>query len=100
MIKPLGNIILVKKINTGEKTTKTGLVLSATFSDSGPSMGKVISVGNGEANYKGDVIAILDISEGDIVYFPEHAGTNIEDDEGNKFLLVNSKNILAIKETE
>ena len=100
MIKPLGNIILVKKINTGEKTTKTGLVISATFSDNGPSMGEVIAVGGGEANYKGEVIPILEISEGEIVYFPEHAGTNIEDDEGNKFLLVNSKNILAIKENK
>ena len=32
-----------------------------------------------------------------MVYYPEHSGTDIEDDEGNKYLLINYKNILAIK---
>ncbi len=98
MIKPLGNILLVKKIESAEKTTKTGLVISAAFSDTGPSQATVIAVGNGEANYKGDVIPINDIDVGDIVYFPDHAGTDIEYEDGTKYVLVNCKNILAIKE--
>jgi co-chaperonin GroES (HSP10) len=98
MIKPLGNILLIKKIESSEKTTKTGLVISAAFSDQGPSQGTVIAVGNGEANYKGDVIPINDIDVGDIVFFPAHAGTDIEDEDGTKYVLVNCKNILAIKE--
>ena len=98
MIKPLGNILLVKKIESAEKTTKTGLVISAAFTDTGPSQGTVISVGNGEANYKGDVIPINDIDVGDIVFFPDHAGTDIDDEDGNKYILVNCKNVLAIKE--
>ena len=98
MIKPLGNILLVKKIGSSEKTTKTGLVISAAFSDSGPSQGTVIAIGNGEANYKGDVIPINDIDVNDIVFFPAHAGTDIEDEDGTKYVLVNCKNILAIKE--
>lgn len=98
MIKPLGNILLVKKIESAEKTTKTGLVISAAFSDTGPSQATVIAVGNGEANYKGDVIPVNDIDVGDIVYYPDHAGTDIEDEDGTKYILVNCKNILAIKE--
>jgi co-chaperonin GroES (HSP10) len=98
MIKPLGNIILVKKIESAEKTTKTGLVISAAFTDTGPSKGTVIAVGNGEANYKGDVIPINDIDVGNIVFFPDHAGTDIEDEDGTKYILVNCKNVLAIKE--
>ena len=98
MIKPLGNILLVKKIESAEKTTKTGLVISAAFTDTGPSQGIVIAVGNGEANYKGDVIPINDIDVGDIVFFPDHAGTDIDDEDGNKYILVNCKNVLAIKE--
>jgi co-chaperonin GroES (HSP10) len=87
MIKPLGNILLVKKIESAEKTTKTGLVISAAFTDTGPSQGTVIAVGNGEANYKGDVIPINDIDVGDIVFFPDHAGTDIDDEDGNSIFL-------------
>lgn len=98
MIKPLGNLLLIEKIETSEKTTKTGLVISSAFADTGPAQGKVLAVGEGEANYKGEVIPILNISEGDHVYFPDHSATDIEDEQGNKYILVNCKNILAVKE--
>ena len=97
MIKPLGQMLLIEKIELGDKTTTTGLVISAAFSDSGPKTGKVIDLGDGEYNYKGDLIPILGIDIDDIVYYPEHGGTEIEDDDGNKFLLINSKNIIAKK---
>ena len=97
MIKPLGGILLVEQIEVGEKTTKTGLVLSHSYSEQGPKMGKVIDMGNGEQNYKGELLTIPDITIGDTVYYPDHAGTQIEDEDGNKFLLINSKNILAKK---
>lgn len=97
MIEPLGNMVLLEKIETGDKTTATGLVISAAFASQGPKQGKVISMGGGEQNYKGDIIPIPDIMEGDVVYYPEHAGTDIEDEDGKKYLLIVSKNILAIK---
>lgn len=97
MIKPLGNLLLIEKIETGDKVTQSGLVISAAFSDQGPSVGKVIDMGDGEQNYKGDIIPIPDIDINDIVYFPAHAGVDIEDEDGKKYLLVISKNILAIK---
>ena len=103
IFKPLRDGILVRNMDFGERKTASGLIVLSDDGKTGgihPRWGEVIAVGNGEANYKGDVIPIMEISEGDIVYFPEHAGTVIEDDEGNKFLLVNSKNILAIKENE
>ena len=100
MIKPLGGIVLVKEIEVGEKTTKTGLVISSTIVNSGPKMGTVLAVGEGEANYKGEVIPVLNVKVGDVVYYPEHTGINIEDEDGTKYLLVNSKNILAIKEQQ
>lgn len=97
MIKPIGAMLLVKKIETGEKTTKTGLVLSAAFADQGPSQAEVIDMGNGEANYRGELIPISDLDIGDIIFYPEHSGTDIEDEEGNKFLLLHSKQIIAKK---
>jgi len=97
MIKPIGAMLLVKKIETGEKTTKTGLVISAAFAEQGPSQAEIIDMGNGEANYRGELIPIGDLDIGDIIFYPEHSGTDIEDDEGNKFLLLHSKQVIAKK---
>ena len=97
MIKPIGAMLLIKKIETGEKTTSTGLVISAAFSDQGPSKGTVIDMGDGEYNYKGDLIPIGGININDVVYYPEHAGTDIEDEDGTKYLLLNAKNVIALK---
>jgi co-chaperonin GroES (HSP10) len=98
MIRPLGNMLLITKIDSGEKTTKGGLVISSVISDTGPKIGKVVSKGQGESNYKGEVIPINEINVEDLVYYPEHSGTDIEDEDGNKYLLINCKNILAVKE--
>lgn len=98
MIKPIGAMLLVKKIEAGEKTTSTGLVLSAAFSDQGPSKGTVVQMGEGEYNYKGDLIPIGGIKVGDVVLYPEHSGTEVEDDDNTKYLLLNAKNVLGIKE--
>lgn len=96
-IKPLGNMLLIEQIEVGDKTTSTGLVISAAFADNGPAKGTVIAIGGGEQNYKGDIIPVPEISVGDVVYYPKHAGADIEDEDGKKYLLVVSKNILAIK---
>ena len=97
MIKPIGSMLLVEKIEHGDKTTKTGLVISAAFTDSGPKQGKVIDMGNGEFNYKGELIPILGIDIDDIIYYPDHSGTDIEDEEGNKYLLLSNKHVRAKK---
>ena len=97
MIIPIGAMLLVKKIESGEKTTKAGIVLTSSFADVGPRQGEVIDMGEGEANYKGEIIPIHGVSIGDIVYFPEHGGPDIEDEDGNKFILMHSKNVIAKK---
>lgn len=96
-IKPMGSMLLIQKIEMGEKTTKTGLVLSSAFTDQGPLQGTVLAIGDGEYNYKGDLIPVHGIAVDDVVYFPEHTAIDIEDEEGNKYLLLNTKNVLAIK---
>lgn len=96
-IKPLGNMLLIEPIEVGDKTTSTGLVIAAAFVDNGPAKGTVVAMGEGEQNYKGEIIPIPEINVGDTVYYPKHAGTDIEDEDGKKYLLIVSKNILAIK---
>jgi co-chaperonin GroES (HSP10) len=97
MIKPIGSMLLIKEIEQGDKTTKTGLVISATFASSGPKQGQVVDMGDGEFNYKGDLIPILGIDIDDIVYYPEHSGANVEDEDGNKYLLLSNKHVMAKK---
>lgn len=98
MIKPIGAMLLIKKIETGEKTTSTGLVLSAAFADQGPSQANVIAMGDGEYNYKGELIPIGGINVGDVIFYPEHSGIEIEDEDNTKYLLLSSKSVLAIKQ--
>jgi co-chaperonin GroES (HSP10) len=97
MIKPIGSMLLVSKIEAGDKTTKTGLVISAAFSDHGPKTGTVIDMGDGEYNYKGDLIPINGVDIGDVVYYSDHSGIDIEDEDGSKYYLINVKNIIAKK---
>lgn len=97
MIKPIGAMLLIKKIETGEKTTSTGLVISAAFSDQGPNKGTVVSMGDGEYNYKGDLIPIGGINVGDVILYPEHSGTEVEDTDNTKYLLLNAKSVIAVQ---
>jgi co-chaperonin GroES (HSP10) len=94
-IKPIGGMLLVTKKQEEDKTTKSGLVISAVFNDSGPKIGTIVDMGAGEVNYKGDLIPIPELDIGDVVYFPDHTGTEIEDDQSNKYLLINHKHVMA-----
>ena len=96
MIKPLGNLVLLEKIESGDKVTSTGLVISASFAE-GPKTAKVIAIGPGEQNYKGEIVPVVGIAIGDLIYYPEHSGTEIEDTDSKKYLLLSSKSILAVK---
>jgi len=95
MIKPIGGMLLVTKKQEEDKTTKSGLVISAVFNDSGPKSGTIVDMGMGEVNYKGDLIPIPELEVGDVVYFPDHTGTEIEDNQSNKYLLINHKHMMA-----
>ena len=95
MIKPIGGMLLVTKKQEEDKTTKSGLVISAVFNDSGPKIGTIVDMGAGEVNYKGDLIPIPELDIGDEIYFPDHTGTEIEDENSNKYILINHKHIMA-----
>lgn len=95
MIKPFGNMVLLQKEASGEKKTSSGLVISAGFDESGIKRGLVIDYGDGEYNYKGDLIPLNGIEEGDTVMYQEHSAIEVEDTDGTKYHLINAKNILA-----
>jgi co-chaperonin GroES (HSP10) len=97
MIKPFGNLLLVKEDKVEDRTTSSGIVLMASLSESNLRTGKIVDLGNGEHNYKGELIPINGLYIGDSVYYNQNSGTDIEDEDGEKYLLLNTKSVLAIK---
>jgi co-chaperonin GroES (HSP10) len=97
MIKPFGNLLLIKEDKVEDRTTTSGIVLMASLSESNLRTGKILDLGNGEHNYKGELIPINGLSIGDMVYYNQNSGTDIEDTDGEKYLLLNTKSVLAIK---
>lgn len=99
MITPIGGMLLVEKpAAVEEKKTASGLVIAAAFVEQGPSAGKVIAMGEGEYNFEGTLVPIMEIKVGDVVFYNDHSAIDIEDEDGTKYLLVNHKNILAKKQ--
>jgi chaperonin GroES len=94
-LKPLGSRVVVEPIEQ-EDITSGGIVLPETAKEK-PQRGKVLSVGPGERNDKGDRVP-LDVSEGDTVLFAKYAGTEMKID-GKKLLILKENDILAIVES-
>ncbi len=91
-LKPLGNRVVVEPLEQ-EEITAGGIVLPETAKEK-PQKGKVLSIGPGDRNDKGDRIA-MDVAEGDMVLFAKYAGTEIKV-EGKKLLILRESDILAI----
>lgn len=97
MIKPYGGMLLIKEQENTDKTTASGILISAAFSESNFKLGTIIDMGDGEYNYKGDLVPINGLDIGDIIYYTAHTGHEIEDEDGTKYLLLNAKHVLATK---
>ena len=97
MIKPLGALILIKKIDEEEKTTKSGLVLTGLTTDNELKLATVLALGGGEHNSEGKTIPIDYLNVGDIVYFNARNATEITDEDNEKYLIISAKNIIAVR---
>ena len=95
MIKPLGEMLLIKELITEDKTTKSGLIISHVI-EHGLKQGEVLAKGDGDHNFEGKVIPIDYVEIGDIIYYSENNATEVEDD-GDKYQFVNSKHIYGKK---
>ena len=93
-IKPLEDRVLVQPLEA-ETTTASGLVIPDTAKEK-PQEGKVISAGPGRFDDEGKRIP-MDVKEGDVVVFSKYGGTEVRYD-GQDYLLLNSRDILAIVE--
>ncbi|OGY58095.1 MAG: co-chaperone GroES [Candidatus Colwellbacteria bacterium RIFCSPHIGHO2_12_FULL_43_12] len=94
-LKPLSNHIFLEPL-AEEKTTKSGIVIPDTAEKEKPIKGKVLAVGPGKLNEKGERVA-MSIKIGDMVLFKKYGPDEIEMD-GKKYLVGDEDDILAIIE--
>lgn len=92
-IKPLGDRILVKVIES-EETTKSGIVLPGTAKEK-PMQGEVLAVGSGEM-IDGKKVP-LELKKGDKIIYSKYAGTEVKVD-GNEYLIIRQSDVLAVIE--
>ena len=85
VIRPLEDYVVLS-VKKEEKTTASGIILATEDKDR-PAIGKVISVGPKVENIKAE----------DEVIYQSYAGTKVKIEQ-TEYLLVQSKNILAILE--
>jgi chaperonin GroES len=90
-IKPLGDKILVERLEAEEKTSG-GIVLPDTAKEK-PKEGKVIAVGEGKLLDGGDR-APFQVKKGDHILFSSYAGTEITVD-GKEYLVMAEEDVLA-----
>jgi chaperonin GroES len=91
-IKPLNDRVLVLRIEQEEKTSG-GIIIPDTAKEK-PQEGKVIAVGPGKVNDKGERIP-LEVKEKDRVLFGKYSGSEIKVD-GVEHLIMREDDILAI----
>jgi len=97
-IRPYGSMILVKENEVKDTKTASGLVLSASIVDDYVRTATVVHVGPGERSVFNNQLIIMDgIDVGMTVYYNRGSGTEIKDDNGDEYILINYKNILGFR---
>ncbi len=93
--KPLSNRVFIEPLEE-EKTTKSGIVIPDTAEKEKPVKGKILAVGPGKLNDKGER-SPMSVKVGDTVLFKKYGPDEIEI-EGKKYLVGDEEDILAILE--
>lgn len=93
-LKPLFNNIFIEPVE--ETKTKSGIVIPETADREKPMQGKVVAVGPGKLNEKGERVP-MSVKEGDMVLFKKYGPDELEID-GKKYLVGSEDDILAIIE--
>jgi chaperonin GroES len=86
--------ILVERVEEEEKT-KSGIFIPDSAKEK-PQKGKVIAVGAGKINEKGERVK-LDIKEGDSILFQKYGGDEIKVD-GKELMIMREEDVLAVIE--
>ncbi len=92
-VRPLHDRVLIERLEEEVQKTAGGLYIPDTAKEK-PQRGKIVAVGDGAYNDKGDRVK-LDVKVGDEVLFGKYSGNDIKID-GTEYLIVRENEILAI----
>ncbi|HEX5379613.1 MAG TPA: co-chaperone GroES [Phenylobacterium sp.] len=92
--RPLGDRVLVKRVEEEEKT-KGGIIIPDTAKEK-PQEGEVVAVGPGARDDNGKVQP-LDVKKGDKILFGKWSGTEIKLD-GQDLLIMKESDVLGVVE--
>jgi chaperonin GroES len=93
-VRPLRDRILVRRVEEQEQRIG-GIIIPDTAKEK-PQTAKVVAVGKGRVNDKGEVFP-LDVNVGDYVLIGKYAGTEIKF-EGDEYLILREDEVLGIAE--
>ena len=93
-MRPLRDRILVQRIEEQEQRIG-GIIIPDTAKEK-PQHGRVVAVGKGRVNDKGEVFP-LDVKDGDTVLFGKYAGSEIKI-EGTEYLILREDEVLGVLE--
>lgn len=93
-LKPIGDRVLIE-IKASEEKTSGGIVIPQTAQEK-TQEGKIVAVGSGKTDEKGNKIPI-EVKVGDKVIYDKYAGTQYKIGD-KEFLVIKADEILAIVE--
>jgi chaperonin GroES len=93
-VRPLNDRVLVLRIDKEEKTSG-GIIIPDTAKEK-PQEGRVVAVGSGKLNEKGERIP-MEVKENDRVLFSKYGGNDIKID-GVEHLILRQDDILVVVE--
>lgn len=91
-VKPLGNRILVKRLEA--KATKGGILLPDAAREK-PKQGEVIAIGPGKYDDQGK-LQPMHIKLGDLILFTAYAGSEVKTDEDGEYLIMSEDDVLGV----
>ena len=91
-IKPLGDRILVKRLEE-EAKTKGGIIIPDTAKEK-PAEGEVVAAGDGKTTEEGKKIP-MQVKKGDRILFGKYAGTEVKIG-GEEYLIMREEDVLGV----
>ena len=90
--RPLHDRVLVRRSDEEEKSAG-GIIIPDTAKEK-PSEGKIVAVGSGARNEKGEITP-LDVQAGDLILFGKWSGTEVKVD-GEDLLIMKESDVMGV----
>lgn len=94
MLKPIGSRLIIELLGLEEKT-QAGILLPETAKEK-PQKGRVVSVGAGKMKDNG-MREMLDVKEGDIVYFSKYSPTELKVGD-REYFIIDFDDVLGVEQ--